>query len=88
MATEHQHQAHAAHDETAAPAAPVATPGLDAVQHVTGGGDSAASQIVEIIRANPGERDEIFTWLHQHRGNAFVQLVTAKMGQIEQALPE
>jgi hypothetical protein len=88
MATEHQHQGHDTHDEAAAPAAPAATPGLDAVQHVTGGGDPAASQIIQIVRANPSERDEIFTWLHQHRGNAFVQLVTQKMGQIEQGLPE
>jgi len=93
MADSEQHQQHQGHEggtndkhTPAAEAAP--TPGLDAVKAIAGTGDPAAMQTVQIIRSHPSERDEIMTWLHQHRGNAFVQSVTGKMGQVEAALPE
>lgn len=68
-------------------AQPSSTPGLDAVQAVTGVGDPAAMSIVQIMRAHADERDAIMTWLHQHRGNAFVQQVIEKTGEVERALP-
>ncbi len=55
---------------------------------ITAGGEAGAARVVQVMRAHPMERDEIMEWLQQHRGNAFVQQVTAKMGQVERALPE
>lgn len=93
MADTEQHQHHQGHEggtnDKQAPASAVApSPGLDAVKALGGTGDPAAMQVVQIIRSHPSERDEIMTWLHQNRGNAFVQSVTGKMGQVEAALPE
>ncbi|HEU0031170.1 MAG TPA: hypothetical protein VFQ53_11095 [Kofleriaceae bacterium] len=68
------------------PAAP--TPGLEAVKALRASDANAASRVVQIIRQYPAERDEIVAWLHQHRGNAFVQQVLAAQGQVERALPE
>jgi hypothetical protein len=64
------------------------TPGLDAVRAITAQGEAAAAAVVHVLREHPSERDEIMSWLHQHRGNAFVQQVTAKMGVVERAMPE
>lgn len=52
-----------------------------------GSGEQAAAPTAQIIQAHPEERDQILTWLHQNRGNAFVQLVTSHLGQIERQLP-
>ncbi|MBP9084467.1 MAG: hypothetical protein KBG15_00050 [Kofleriaceae bacterium] len=46
-----------------------------------------AVKIVELMREYPGERNAMMTWLHQHRGNSFVQQVTQQMGQVERELP-
>jgi hypothetical protein len=90
MATDTHHQPHhespEAQPHVAGPA-PQATPGLAAVQAVTGTGEPAAMQVVGIIRAHSDERDEIVSWLQQNRGNAFVQQVMGKMGQVEANLP-
>jgi hypothetical protein len=75
-------------DNAVQEASPEATPGLDAVRAITAQGDAAAASVVRVMREHPTERDEIMTWLHQHRGNAFVQQVTSKMGVIERAMPE
>lgn len=64
------------------------TPGLDAVRAITAQGEPGAAAVVRVLREHPSERDEIMTWLHKHRGNAFVQQVTSKMGVIERAMPE
>jgi len=44
--------------------------------------------VVEIIHAHPDERDAILEWLHRHRGNAFVNQVTSRLGQVERGLPQ
>lgn len=62
-------------------------PGLAAVEAVQGTGEPAARAVADILRAHSDERDDIMTWLHQHRGNAFVQQVTQHMGQVERQLP-
>lgn len=86
----HDHEApvetSAAHAEGPAPTHHAPTSGLAAVQAIGGGGDAAA-QVVHIVHAHPGERDAILRWLQQHRGNAFVQEVIARSGQVERALP-
>lgn len=69
-------------------AAPQATPGLDAVKAITAPGAAGADAIVRVIRQHPMERDEVMAWLHRHRGNAFVQEVTSRLGAIERVLPE
>jgi hypothetical protein len=69
-------------------AAPAATPGLEAVKRAAAGNEADPAHIVGIIRSYPAERDEIMTWLHQHRGNQFVQQVTAAMGQVEGKAPD
>jgi hypothetical protein len=86
-----EHQPDRAHSAPAAaglPASAQAGPGLNAVKAMTTQGDAAAAQVVTILRAHPTERDEILEWLHQHRGNAFVQQVNAKLGEVERTLPE
>jgi hypothetical protein len=84
-----QHQAEHApargtddHKATEAP-----KPGLAAVEAIQGVGAPAAAQVAQVLRTHPAERDEIMTWLHQHRGNAFAQQVTQQLGQVEQAMP-
>lgn len=69
-------------------AAPQATPGLDAVKAITAPGAAGADAIVRVIRQHPMERDEVMAWLHRHRGNAFVQEVASRLGELERALPE
>lgn len=69
-------------------AAPQATPGLDAVKAVTATGAAGAQAVVRIVRRYPMERDEVMAWLHRHRGNAFVQEVTSRLGELERVLPE
>jgi hypothetical protein len=76
-------QDHAAHQPAQEP-----TPGLDAVRAIAAQGEPGAAAVVRVLREHPTERDEIMSWLHQHRGNAFVQQVTAKMGVIERSMPE
>jgi hypothetical protein len=68
--------------------APEPTPGLDAVRAIGAQPTANPAAIVRLMRQYPMERDEILTWLHQNRGNAFVQRVTAQLGQIERHLPE
>jgi|GEM_PF-1254029 len=86
--TQHEHQQPSPDaNHEAAGAAPQAAPGLAAVKAVTATGDPAAMQVVQIIRSHIDERDEIVTWLQQNRGNAFVQQVMGKMGQVEQNMP-
>jgi hypothetical protein len=63
------------------------TPGLDAVKAIKATGEQGATAVVNVLREHPEERDAIMTWLHQHQGNSFVQLVTTKQGQIERVLP-
>lgn len=67
---------------------PAPTPGLDTVRALAGPAAADPAAIARLLRQYPMERDEILTWLHQHRGNKFVQAVTAQLGQIERALPE
>lgn len=67
---------------------PEPTPGLDAVRAIGAQPTVNPAAIVRLMRQYPMERDEILTWLHQNRGNAFVQRVTAQLGQIERRLPE
>lgn len=58
--------------------------GLAAVQATRGVGSEAVVAVAEIIATYPSERDSILGWLHQNRGNAFVQQVmraTATLGQ-------
>lgn len=71
------------------PKAPPQTtkPGLAAVEAIQGAGEPAAHQVAEVLRAHSDERDEIMKWLQQNRGNAFVQLVTHQLGQVEQMMP-
>lgn len=68
--------------------APEPTPGLDTVRALAGPAAANPAAIARVLRQYPMERDEILTWLHQHRGNAFVQSVTAQLGQVERSLPE
>ena len=65
-----------------------AGPGLAAIEAMRGQGDAAVNAVVKELHDHPDERDDIMHWLHQHRGNAFVQDVTKHMGQIERALPQ
>lgn len=80
-------QQHAPEHQTEGKGPPTTGPGLAAVEAVRGSGEQAAAPIAQIVRAHPEEREQILTWLHQNRGNAFVQLVTAHLGQIERQLP-
>lgn len=85
-----QHQAERAPARNAAAEHHVAEapkPGLAAVEAVAGVGEPAAASIAQILRTHPTERDEIMTWLQQHRGNAFAQQVTHHLGQVESAMP-
>ncbi|HUJ57629.1 MAG TPA: hypothetical protein VLX92_04040 [Kofleriaceae bacterium] len=82
----HQHSQTGGQPGAAGQAA-VDKPGIEEVKRVTGSGDPAATRVAQIIRAHREERDDIMAWLHQNRGNAFVQEVTHHMGVIEQALP-
>ncbi len=85
---QHQQQAPAAEQGAAStPQTTPAAPGLAAVKAVAGSGASAAEQVVKILHGHPDERDTVMEWLHQNRGNAFVQEVTGKMGQVERAMP-
>ncbi len=70
-------------------AAPVVDgPGLQLLmQTKLGSAQADAVKIVELLREYPGERTAMMTWLHKHRGNAFVQQVTQQMGQVERELP-
>lgn len=70
------------------PAATPDKPGLAQVKALKDGGESGAEAVVRIIREHEDEKDDIIGWLQQHRGNAFVQLVTPKLGQVERALPQ
>jgi hypothetical protein len=86
----HQHQPEQAGQTGAVqPKAPPQTtkPGLAAVEAIQGAGEPAAHQVAEVLRAHSDERDEIMKWLQQNRGNAFVQLVTHQLGQVEQVMP-
>ena len=78
------HDEHQQHEQAPQPS----TPGLDAVRALGSHGAATPAQIIPILRRYPRERDEIMGWLHQHRGNAFVQQVTGQLGQIERAMPE
>jgi hypothetical protein len=75
---------HQQHEQAPQPS----TPGLDAVRAMAANAAATPAQIIPILRRYPRERDEILTWLHQHRGNAFVQQLTSQLGQIERAMPE
>src|SRR5436853_7042977 len=61
-------------------------PGLAAVEALAN--TAGAGPVVEIIHAHPDERDAILEWLHGHRGNAFVNQVTSRLGQVERGLPQ
>ncbi|HEY4175336.1 MAG TPA: hypothetical protein VGM90_00820 [Kofleriaceae bacterium] len=79
-----EHQANAQ-----APAAEAArTPGLEAARAVEGNGEPAALQIANLLRRYPGERDEILTWMQQHRGMQFANLVRNHLGTVERMMPE
>lgn len=69
-------------------AEPQRTPGLDAAREITGNGEPAALQIANILRRYPSERDEILTWMQQHRGNQFAQQVRTHLGTVERMMPE
>ncbi len=71
-------------------------PGLAAVTAIRASGAPAAAKIAGLMKAHPNERDAILAWLHEHRGNAFVQRVvaqaslatqTSEPGEIEGKLP-
>jgi len=83
------HTEHAPQGGAVQPKAPPQTtkPGLAAVEAIQGAGEPAAHQVAEVLRAHPEERDEVMKWLQQNRGNAFVQLVTHQLGQVEQMMP-
>jgi len=81
-------QASRGQQQQATQRAPEPTPGLDAVRAIGAQPTANPAAIVRLMRQYPMERDEILTWLHQNRGNAFVQRVTAQLGQIERHLPE
>jgi len=88
VAQQHQQtQQHVPEHQPEQKAQPQAGPGLAAVEAVRGSGEPAAQATAQILRAHPDEREQILTWLHQHRGNAFVQQVTAHLGQVERQLP-
>jgi hypothetical protein len=84
---QHRTEQRAPEHQPAADATAHAGPGLSAVEAVRGTGEPAAASVAQILRAHPEEREQILTWLHQHRGNAFVQQVSGHLGQIEQKLP-
>ncbi|HEY4056125.1 MAG TPA: hypothetical protein VGM39_05925 [Kofleriaceae bacterium] len=69
-------------------AAPAPTPGLDAARAVDGNGEPAAVQIANLLRRYPAERDEILTWMQQHRGMQFATLVRNHLGVVERSMPE
>src|SRR3569623_2049910 len=83
------HTEHAPQGGAVQPKAPPQTPqlGLAAVEALPGAGEPAAHQVAAVLRAHPEERDEVMKWLQQNRGNAFVQLVTHQLGQVEQMMP-
>ena len=77
MATTHA-DARAQQQTTVADGEPSRSPagsGLAAVQATRGVGPDAVAQIAGLIANHPHERNAILNWLHQHRGNAFVQQV-------------
>lgn len=52
--------------------------GVAAVAQVNNDNDVAVDEVASIVLKYPAERDAIFRWLHEHRGNRFVQEVMAK----------
>lgn len=73
------------------PAQPASQPGtasqsqqsaaLARVEAVKGTDQTAAEQVAQIVAKAPTEKDEIMTWLHKNRGNAFVQQIVQQMQQ-------
>lgn len=55
-----------------------ANAGVAAVAAVTSDNDVAVDEIAAIVQKFPRDRDAIFRWLHEHRGNQFAQAVVAK----------
>lgn len=85
---QHEQQGGGQEQQGQQPAPAPDKPGLAQVKALKDNGETAVETVVRVIHDHQDEKDDIIGWLQQHRGNAFVQQVTGKLGQVERALPQ